>query len=61
VTASAFALRAAVDNLRLRREFAGLPTDARSRFRRAKVGGEAGIRTLRPRFSNLVMARDFWC
>jgi len=23
-------------------------------------GGEAGIRTLRPRLSNLVMARDFW-
>ena len=24
------------------------------------TGGEAGIRTLRPRLSNLVMARDFW-
>ena len=27
-------------------ESAGLPTEARSRVRRAKVGGEAGIRTL---------------
>src|SRR4051812_15042894 len=33
------------DNLRLFNEFAGLPTVARSRVRRAKVGGEAGIRT----------------
>ena len=24
------------------------------------LGGEAGIRTLRPRLSNVVMARDFW-
>src|SRR5262245_3467870 len=35
----------------------------RSRERRersAKVGGEAGIRTLRMRVSKLVMTRDFW-
>jgi hypothetical protein len=35
-----------VDNLRGINEFDGLPTVARSRVRRAKVGGEAGIRTL---------------
>jgi hypothetical protein len=29
-------------------------------FQRRFVGGEAGIRTLRPRLSNSVMARDFW-
>jgi hypothetical protein len=43
---STYALRATVDNLRGINEFAGLPTVARSRVRRAKVGGEAGIRTL---------------
>jgi hypothetical protein len=42
---SAYALRATVDNLRGINEFAGLPTVARSPGRRAKVGGEAGIRT----------------
>src|SRR3954471_10379384 len=47
-------------HLRAINEFAGLPAEARSHVRRAKVGGEAGIRTLRPRPSNLVMARDFW-
>src|SRR6185503_13511560 len=43
---STYALRATVDNLRGISELAGLPTEARSRIRRAKVGGEAGIRTL---------------
>jgi hypothetical protein len=28
--------------------------------RLAKVGGEAGIRILKTRLSNLVMTRDFW-
>jgi hypothetical protein len=26
----------------------------------AKIGGEAGIRTLRTRFAKLMMAKDFW-
>ena len=43
---SAYTLRAAADNLRGVNEFAGLPAEARSRGRRAKAGGEAGIRTL---------------
>ena len=46
IRASTYALRATVDNLRGINEFAGLPAEARSLGRRAKVGGEAGIRTL---------------
>ena len=45
IRASTYALRATVDNLRGINEFAGLPAEARF-GRRAKVGGEAGIRTL---------------
>jgi hypothetical protein len=26
-----------------------------------QIGGEAGIRTLKTRFSKWLMARDFWC
>ena len=33
---------------------------AEARRSRAMAGGEAGIRILRTRLSNLVMARDFW-
>jgi hypothetical protein len=29
-------------------------------WRERGIGGEAGIRTLLTRFSNVVMARDFW-
>jgi hypothetical protein len=38
----------------------GLPTEARLRLKRAKVGGVDGTRTRYGGSLNLVMARDFW-
>jgi hypothetical protein len=44
----------------VRRHVVETGPESKERSKDNVTGGEAGIRTLRPRLSNLVMARDFW-